>query len=175
MAVLIFLALYLFLVRPHQIRGDSMLPNFRNGEYLLTEMVSYNLLKGTPRRGEVIVFRPPMQPNVDFIKRIVALPGEEVKLQNGKIFIINNENPEGFLLKEPYLKEGTSTEGRRTIRDGETFSAGEGYIVFGDNRERSSDSREWGVVRKGDIVGRVFIRYWPPEVLALIKSPGYTK
>src|SRR3970282_2643244 len=125
LAILIFLALYLFLVRPHQIRGDSMLPNFHNGEYLLTEMVSYNLLKKEPQRGEVVVFRSPEQPNLDFIKRIIALPGEEIKLENGKVFIINQEHPEGFLLEEDYLEEGTATEGRRTIKDGEVFSTGD--------------------------------------------------
>jgi len=174
LAILIFLALYLFLVRPHQIRGDSMLPNFRNGEYLLTEMVSYNLLKKEPQRGEVVVFRSPEQPNLDFIKRVVALPNEKIKLENGRVFIINQEHPEGFLLEEDYLEEGTVTEGRRTIKDGEVFSTGDnGYVVMGDNRERSSDSREWGVIGKENIIGKVWLRYWPPEAVALIKPAFY--
>jgi len=174
LAILIFLALYLFLVRPHQIRGDSMLPNFRNGEYLLTEMVSYNLLKKEPQRGEVVVFRSPEQPNLDFIKRVIALPNEKVKLENGKVFIINQEHPEGFLLEEDYLEEGTATEGRRTIKDGEVFSTGDsGYVVIGDNRERSSDSREWGVIGKESMIGKVWLRYWPPEAVALIKPAFY--
>lgn len=175
MAILIFLALYLFLVRPHQVRGDSMLPNFHDGEYLLTEMVSYNLLRHPPVRGEVIVFRSPEQPNLDFIKRVVALPGERLKIQNGDVFIINSEHPEGFLFDESYLENGTVTQGRRTIKEGEIFSTGDGYVVFGDNRERSSDSREWGVIRREDIIGNVWLRYWPPEVFALIKSPSYTE
>ena len=173
LAILIFLALYLFLVRPHQIRGDSMLPNFHNGEYLLTEMVSYNLLKKEPQRGEIVVFRSPEQPNLDFIKRIIALPGEEIKLQNGRIFIINDANPEGFLLEEDYLEEGTATEGRRTIDDGEVFAVSNGYVVLGDNRERSSDSREWGIIKKENIIGKVWLRYWPPEAVALIKPAFY--
>lgn len=174
MAILIFLALYLFLVRPHQIRGDSMVPNFHDGEYLLTEMVSYNILKRAPQRGEVVVFRSPEQPNLDFIKRIITLPGEKIKLQNGKVFIINEANPEGFLLEEPYLEGGTLTQGRRTISDGEVFSVGDGYVVLGDNRDRSSDSREWGVIKKTDIVGKVWFRYWPPEEFSLIKSATYS-
>ena len=173
LAILIFLALYLFLVRPHQIRGDSMIPNFHNGEYLLTEMVSHNLLKKAPQRGEVVVFRSPEQPNLDFIKRIIGLPGEKIKLQNGKVFIINKDNPEGFLLEEDYLKEGTVTEGRRTIQEGELFNIGEGYVVLGDNRERSSDSREWGVIKREGIIGRVWLRYWPPEAVGLLKPAVY--
>src|SRR3990172_637114 len=173
LAILIFLALYLFLVRPHQIRGDSMLPNFHNGEYLLTEMVSYNLLRKGPQRGEVIVFRSPEQPNLDFIKRVIALPEEKVKLENGKVFVISKEHPEGFLLEEDYLEEGTVTEGRRTIKDGKVFSTCGGYVVMGDKPERSSDSREWGVIKKENIIGKVWLRSWPPEAVALIKPAFY--
>ena len=172
-AILIFLALYLFLVRPHQIRGDSMLPGFKNGELLLTEMVSYNLLRREPQRGDVVVFRSPEQPNLDFIKRVIALPDEEIKIQNGNIFIINNDNPEGFLMNEPYLENGITTQGRRTIREGEIFSTGEGYIVMGDNRERSSDSRVWGVIRRNDVIGRAWLRYWPPGAFTLINPQDY--
>ncbi len=150
-----------------------MLPNFHNGEYLLTEMGSHNLLKKDPQRGEVVVFRSPEQPNLDFIKRIIALPGEKIKLQNGKVFIINEANPEGFLLREDYLGEGTVTEGRRTIKEGEVFEVDDGYIVMGDNRERSSDSREWGVIKRENIIGRVWLRYWPPEAVALLRSAEY--
>jgi len=174
LAILIFLVLYLFLVRPHQVRGDSMLPDFHDGEYLLTEMVSYNLLGRAPQRGEVIVFRSPEQPNLDFIKRIIALPNEKIKIQNGDIFIINPEHRSGFLLEEPYLSEETFTQGRRTIAEGEIFSLGEeGYLVLGDNRERSSDSREWGEIANEAIIGRVWLRYWPPNVFSLFKRPDY--
>ncbi len=172
-AILIFLALYLFLVRPHQIRGDSMLPNFENGQYLLTEMVSYNLIRRQPQRGDVVVFRSPQQPKLDFIKRIIALPGEKIKLQNGDVFLINDDNPQGFLLDEPYIAKGAETYGRKTIKDGEIFPTDGEYILLGDNRERSSDSREWGTVSKEEIIGKVWIRYWPPQALYLIKTPDY--
>jgi len=173
LAILIFLALYLFLVRPHEVRGDSMLPNFHEGDFLLTEMVGYNLLGRMPQRGDVIVFHSPEQPKLDFIKRIIGLPNEKIKLENGRVYITNSENLEGFLLEEPYLKEGTQTEGRRTIKEGEIFSIGDSYVVFGDNRERSSDSREWGAVSKGAIVGRVWLRYWPPQSFSLLAAPNY--
>jgi len=150
-----------------------MLPNFHDGEYLLTEMVSYNILKHDPQRGDVIVFRSPDQPSVDFIKRIIALPGEKIKIQNGKVFIINDDHPEGFLLEESYLADGTVTEGRSTIQEEKVFSAGDGYVVLGDNRERSSDSREWGVIKKDAIVGKVWLRYWPPSAFTIIKTPIY--
>jgi len=150
-----------------------MIPNFENGQYLLTEMVTYNLLRREPKRGDVIVFRSPQQPQLDFIKRIIALPGEKIKLQNGDVFIINKDNPQGFLLNEPYIVKEAKTYGRRTIKDGEIFPANEGYILLGDNRERSSDSREWGTVSKTEIIGKVWVRYWPPPDLSLIKTPNY--
>lgn len=173
LAILIFLALYLFLVRPHEVRGDSMLPNFHEGDFLLTEMVSYNLLGRIPARGDVIVFHSPEQPKLDFIKRIIGLPNEKIKLENGRIYVINSQYPEGFLLEEPYLREGTQTEGRKKIKEGEIFSIGEAYVVFGDNRERSSDSREWGAITKESIIGRVWLRYWPPQSFDLLAAPTY--
>ena len=168
----IFALVYLFLFQPHQVDGRSMEPNFHNGEYILTDKVSYRLHE--PKRGDVVVFHSPQDERIDFIKRIIALPNEKVKLENGKVFIINQEHPEGFLLEEDYLEEGTATEGRRTIKDGEVFSTGDsGYVVMGDNRERSSDSREWGVIGNESMIGKVWLRYWPPEAVALIKPAFY--
>lgn len=173
LAVILFLVLYLFLVRPHQIHGDSMLPNYHDGDYLLTEVISYKFLKRGLQRGDIIVFHAPEQPTLDFIKRIIALPGEKIKLQNGQIFIINSEHPEGFLLKEPYLANGVTTQPEKTIREGELFEVGEGFVVMGDNRPRSSDSRNWGVVKREAVVGRAWLRYWPPPALAFISTPEY--
>jgi len=174
LAIFIFLVLYLFLVRPHQIHGDSMLPNYHNGDYLLTEVVSYKFLGKELQRGDVIVFRSPQQPNRDFIKRVIALPGEQIKIQNSKIYIINSDYPEGFLLTEPYLPLEITTQAREIIREGELFEIGEGYIVMGDNRPRSSDSRDWGIVEKDKIIGRAWLRYWPPSALGFISAPEYS-
>lgn len=173
LAIVLFLVLYLFLVRPHQIHGDSMLPNYHDGDYLLTEVISFKFLGRELQRGDVIVFRSPEQPTLDFIKRIIALPGETVKLQNGQIFIINSEHPEGFPLKEPYLADGMITQAGKTIREGELFEAGEDFTVMGDNRPRSSDSRNFGVIKKEAIVGRAWLRYWPPQALAFLSPPEY--
>lgn len=150
-----------------------MLPNFHDGDFILTEMVSYNLLGHAPQRGDVVVFRAPQEPGLDFIKRIIGLPHEKLELQNGKVYIFNTQHPQGFLLKEPYLVEGTKTEGRQTIHDGEIYTIGDAYVVFGDNREWSSDSREWGPIKKDSIIGRVWIRYWPPQAFSLIETPKY--
>jgi len=175
LAVLFFLFLYIFLVRPHYVNGNSMLPSFHNNDRLLIESFTYRILRQEPRRGDVIVFHAPPQPNVDYIKRIIALPGEKIKIENGSIFIFNEKHPEGFLLEEPYLGNGVVTDAQtsKTIREGETFKVEVGYVVMGDNRTNSSDSRDWGIVKEDAIVGRAWIRYWPPPSLTIVAAPAY--
>jgi signal peptidase I len=172
LAVLIFLILYVFVMRPHQVFGSSMLPTLKDGDHILTEVATTKFLGREPKRGDIIVFRAPKQPNLDFIKRIIGLPGEKVKIQNGNVFIINKERPEGFLLKEDYL-DGAITDPHDTAASEETLDTGDGYFVMGDNRERSSDSRDWGIVKKEEIVGRAWVRYWPPTSAEIIKTPSY--
>src|SRR3972149_8428900 len=82
-AAAIFVVVYLFLLQPHQVRGASMKPNFHDGEYILTDKISYRF--GEPKRGDVIIFTSPTDQDVDFIKRIIGLPGERVKIAGGKV------------------------------------------------------------------------------------------
>lgn len=153
-ALAIFVVCYLFLFQPHQVKGNSMFPNFHDGEYILTDKVSYRL--GLPQRGDVIVFKAPRNEEVDYIKRIIALPGEEVKVENGKVFINNRELPEVYLPADFSTLPGTfMTEGFINKVPLEA------YFVLGDNRDHSSDSREWGFVKRNEIVGKAFFRYWP--------------
>lgn len=175
LALFLFLALYVFLVRPHYVNGTSMLPSFHNNDRLLVEVVGYKIFGKAPKRGDVIVFHPPDQPNLEYIKRVVALPGEKTKIQNGSVFIVNQDHPEGFLLEESYLGDGVTTEAtkRGVIREGELFDTGEGYVVMGDNRGNSYDSRDWGTIKKEAIVGRAWLCYWPTARLGLIATPKY--
>ncbi len=151
-AAAIFIVVYLFLLQPHQVKGASMEPNFHDGEYILTDKISYRFSE--PRRGDVVVFKAPTNPDVDFIKRIVALPGEKLEIKNNKIIIYNNENPEGFTLSEPYQVMAPIAGGPH-IREGEIEEVPTGnYFVFGDNRTHSFDSREWGPLPRKSIVGK---------------------
>lgn len=142
----IFLVVYMFLIQPHRVKGDSMLPNFHDGELLLTEKISYRF--GMPQRGDVIVFTAPGSRNVDFIKRIIGLPGESITVSNGEV-LINNEQ-----LIEPY--ETQKTRGSINI----TLSANH-YFVLGDNRGSSSDSRSFGPIERKSIKGKAWFVYWP--------------
>lgn len=174
----IFLALAIFIIvntlvaQLHQVTGNSMLPDFHHGEYLLTDKLTYKFRE--PKRGEVIIFKSPEPLHRDYIKRIIALPGEELLIKNGKIIIFNRTHPEGFVLPEPYLSKGTLTEAKKSIPKGVRIQVPpESYIVLGDNREVSSDSRTWGTITKDEIIGRSLIRLWPPSAFSFIARAEY--
>lgn len=163
LAVGIFLIVYLLILRPHKIKGASMEPNFPDGEYLLTEKVSYYTKE--PQRGDVVVFKPPISED-EFIKRIIALPGEIVSISNGKFFINNQE------LDESYINVNTSSG--IFLKEGEKYLVPEGeYFVAGDNRSHSSDSRIWGPITKKVIAGKAWLIYWPPKSAGNIQKPSY--
>lgn len=165
-AVAIFLFIYLLILRPHKIKGSSMEPNFPDKEYLLTEKVTYYL--NQPKRGDVIVFKPPISEEDEFIKRIIGLPGETVSVSGGKVFI------NGKILEEPYLDKNLLTTGGNFLSEGAKITVPpDEYFVLGDNRPHSSDSRTWGFVIKKRISGRSWLIYWPPSQAGFVKKINY--
>lgn len=163
-AALIVLPIRYFLFQPFFVRGASMEPNFQNLDYLIIDEISYRLRE--PERGEVVVFKYPQDPSSRFIKRIIGLPGENIKIEEGKVFI--KEEGEFKLLEEPYLPDSTTTTG-----DMQVFLEKDEYFVLGDNRTFSSDSRRWGSLSRDKIVGRVFLRLLPFSCFAKIEAPQY--
>lgn len=162
-ALAIFVLVYFFLVQPHQVTGNSMLPNFENGEYLLTEKVSYRF--SSPKRGDVVVFKAPRDQKKDFIKRVIGLPGEQIKIAGGEVFV--NEQR----ISEPYLTPDTVTLPRSFVGENEEILVPlDEYFVLGDNRDHSSDSREWGTVPKNLIIGKAWFVYWPITRLSFITT-----
>jgi signal peptidase I len=165
-AVGIFFFIYLLIMRPHKISGQSMMPNFPDSEYLLTEKVTYYLRN--PERGDVVVFTPPISNTDEFIKRVIGLPGENVMVQNGHVYINDK------LLQESYLKDTVITAGGTFLTDGQEFKVPDGeYFVMGDNRPNSSDSRYWGPITKPVISGRAWIIYWPISNAGVVHKPVY--
>jgi signal peptidase I len=152
-AVGIFFFIYLLVMRPHKISGQSMMPNFQDGEFLLTEKVTY--YTRSPDRGDVVVFMPPISTTDEFIKRVIGLPGEKVMVKNGHVYINDKQLPES------YIKDGVATSGGPFLSDGVDYTvpAGE-YFVMGDNRPNSSDSRYWGPITKKVMTGRAWVSYW---------------
>lgn len=166
LAAAIFAISWLFLFQPHQVIGNSMDPNFQDREYILTEKISYRF--NLPQRGEVVVFKAPPDPERDYIKRIVGLPGEKIKIQGGVVFI------NGLPLKETYLPSGSFDSPGLFLKEGQEFQIPQdSYITFGDNRGHSSDSRDWGPVPRQNIVGKAFLRYWPLNKMGLVPKVNY--
>jgi len=137
-----------------QVQGSSMEPTLEDGQYMVVSKVVYWI--HSPERGDVIVFHPPNNPNEDYIKRIIGLPGEQVQIEGGTVLA------DGVLLGEPYIASPGFYSGVWDLGEGE-------YFVLGDNRRNSSDSHTWGVFPENDIVGKAWLCYWPPEKWGLVK------
>ena len=160
-AVLIVLPIRIFIAQPFIVSGSSMVPTFENGEYLIIDELSYHLRQ--PERGEVVVFRYPKNTKLFFIKRIIGLPGETIKINGESITVKNSEQKESIKLDESYIKNQSSNDLEMSLGPGE-------YFVMGDNRAYSSDSRAWGVLPEKLIIGRAFLRLWPIAQAGLL--PG---
>jgi signal peptidase I len=151
-ALAIVIPIRMFIAQPFVVSGESMFPTFHNGQYLIIDEISYHLYG--PHRGDVVVFRYPNDPSRFFIKRIIGLPGEKISIKNGTVTIINKANPNGFVIDEPYINEKYTTTSDYETGDDQ-------YFVMGDNRNRSSDSRTWGLLPRKLMTGRAFLRLLP--------------
>lgn len=163
-ATILFVRYFLF--KPFYVKGASMEPNFHEHEYLIIDEISYRFRE--PIRGEVIVFKYPENPKEYFLKRIIGLPGETVKISEGKVTVYNKLHPEGVVIDETYLPDELKTVGERVTVLGESQ-----YFVLGDNRFNSHDSRGFGPVDKNLIVGRTWFRGWPPAKIQIFSAPQF--
>jgi signal peptidase I len=167
-ALVIIIPIRYYVIQPFIVSGSSMQPTFQNGQYLIVNELDYHI--HAPQRGDVIVFKYPLNTSEYFIKRVIGLPGEKVLISNGKVTIYNSANPNGFVLDESYLPSGLYTEA--TSSTPITLSENE-YFVLGDNRPASSDSRYWGDVPSDDIVGKVVLRAYPFSQISTFPTPSY--
>jgi len=154
-ALIIVIPIRLFIAQPYIVSGASMDPTFANGHYIIVDQLSYRFNK--PERGDVVIFKYPVDPSKFFIKRIIGLPGETVVLNNGQLIIAHSQaSTEGYILPEPYVSDNNKTNesSRRVLGLDE-------YYVLGDNRRASSDSRVWGPLSEDLIVGRAILRILP--------------
>lgn len=161
----IILPVRYFLIQPFYVKGASMEPNFQDSQYLIVDEISYRF--APPQRGQVIVFRYPLDPQEYFIKRIIALPGEQIQFKDGRVIIFNAAHPDGLTLDEKYLPPDLTTfdqnESKITVGPNE-------YFVLGDNRNASKDSRSFGPVNSSFIVGKVLFRGWPLNAVTIFNS-----
>jgi len=175
-AAAVFLFIYALLFRPFEVKGDSMYPNFHDGEYVITNLIGFEDLKfyhinfGSLKLGDVVVFNaPPATQNTDkdYIKRIIGVPGDTISLKDGSVYL------NGAKLDESaYLKSDVKTYGAAFLKEGNSVRVPNNeYFVMGDNRMYSSDSREWGFITRNEVVGGSMFVYWPITQIRLIKNP----
>jgi len=154
-AVVIFILLQTT-VQSFIVIGSSMKPNLEPGQRLLVNKIVYRF--GEPQQGEIIVFQPPRNKRPDYIKRIIALPGDTIEIKEGVVYVNN------VALDEPYIKSlTTDTLNPTEIPENE-------YFVLGDNRNNSSDSYDWGTVPRQNIIGKAWISFWPPEHWGMVAN-----
>ena len=161
----VFLVIYVFLFRPFRVSGNSMDPTFFDKQYILTNIISLKF--GRPKLGDVIVFKAPIDLEKDYIKRIAGTPNDTVLLKDGDVYV------NGRLLDQSrFLKTSAKTYGGSFLKEGESVTVPpDSYLVMGDNRSGSSDSREWGFVPIKSIIGKSFFVYWPLNKMQLVKNP----
>jgi signal peptidase I len=165
-SLIIIVPIRLYVIQPFIVEGDSMVPNFHDGEYLIVDEISYRF--NDPARGDIIIFHPPKDAKTYYIKRIIGLPGETVEFKNGEIYIYNAQFPKGQLLDEKvYLTESLANEEIKVeLKDKE-------YFVMGDNRNNSLDSRRIGPIAFNHIRGKALLRAFPFNEFTLFKSLNY--
>jgi signal peptidase I len=145
-------------VQNFRVEGFSMEPTLRSGQYLLVDKVSY--VVGEPQRGDIVVLRFPQDPRRDFIKRVIGLPGEEVEVRGGVVYI------NGTALDEPYIRDRPLyAYGRKRVPDDE-------YFVLGDNRNNSHDSHVWDWLPKEYLIGKAWVSYWPVDTWGVLPHGG---
>ena len=146
-----------FAVQAVHVEGLSMYATLDDNDYLIANKIDYRL--HAPQRGDIIILRPPTDNSKDFIKRVIALPGERLLIRDGIVYI------NGHKLDEPYLPEAWTTLNNPapySVGDGVVIPANE-YFVMGDNRNRSEDSRIFGPISRDRIDGRAWFRIWPMD------------
>lgn len=165
MALALFLTIYLFLFRPFEVNGNSMYPNLLNNDFVLTNIITLRL--SNPKFGDIVVFNAPPEPSKYYIKRVIGVPGDTVIINNGKVYL-NNEP----LDESAYLKPSVKTYTEAYFKENQPIKVpNDEYFVLGDNRMESSDSREWGFLKKNEIIGISFFLYWPVTDMKVINNP----
>lgn len=161
----ILMIIYVFLAFPIIVHGASMEPNLETGQRIIVEKITKNF--DGYKRGDIVVLHPPGNKNVDYVKRIIGLPGETIKINECRVFV--TKGSQRFELNESYLSPDLCTKGGPWIREGRSISIPEdNYLVLGDNRAKSVDSRFFGLVSKDLILGKVIFRFWPLDKIGIL-------
>ncbi len=154
----VLLMIYWWVALPEVVLGASMEPTIYGGERILVERITSHFKNY--ERGDIVVLHPPENDGVDYVKRVVGVPGDVIKVLNCDVYI--SKDGEKFKLEEPYLYNGTCTSEGPMLQEGRSMQLEDDeYIVLGDNRTRSADSRLFGVITEDRILGKVVLKFWP--------------
>ena len=173
-AVIVLVFAYLirvFVLQPYIVDGTSMFPEFHNGDYLLVDKLTYRF--EAPKRGDIIVFKYPKDTSFNYVKRIIGLPGDTIRIENSKVYVYDSANPNGAPLTEPYVLPGNTTLPDSGTGQSEFVVPANNYFVLGDNRMGSSDSRDWGDVPDSDVIGRVLVLAYPFDRISIYPHATY--
>ncbi|MDA9101343.1 signal peptidase I [Omnitrophica bacterium] len=163
-AAILAIIIRTFLLGPYKIPTGSMRPTFMEGDRIFVDKVSYRFHE--PERGDIIVFKYPVDKKKDYVKRLIGLPNETLKIQDGKVSV-NGELLDQFPFSSNYYYNQNSWEYGKS---GQEFTIPEGhYFVLGDNSAHSADSRKWGFVPDENIIGKAIVIWWPPKRVKLVR------
>lgn len=160
----LFIVMYLFIMQPNQVKGESMVPSFQNADYILTSKITYKFRNY--QRGDVVVFKSPKNPDIDYIKRIIGLPGDRILFKGSQVYVNDT------LINEAYISAPNNLWETGFAKEGEEITISENNLfVMGDNRPHSSDSREFGTIPISSVIGHVFYRYFPADKIGSVNNP----
>jgi len=163
-AAVLAIVIRTFLLGPYKIPTGSMRPTFLEGDRIFVDKISYRFQE--PERGDIIVFKYPLNKKKDYVKRLVGLPGDEIEIRNGKLIINQEVMDDPPFGRHYYYNRNDWDYGRA----GETISIpADAYFVLGDNSAQSSDSRNWGFVQSDNLIGKTLCIWWPPKRIKLVK------
>jgi len=157
-SVLIAVILIVFIYQPVKVEGTSMMPTLTDQERIFINKFTYHFGLGSIERGDMVVFWFPLDPSKSYIKRVIGVPGDTVRIEAGQVFVNGEALSEGYVPDE--YRDRVSWEEHRV-------PAGH-YFVLGDHRSSSSDSRTWGFVKRDAIYGKAVFVYWPLEKMGRI-------
>jgi signal peptidase I len=154
-ALMVLALVMVFIIQPVKVEGTSMLPYLHDGERIfVNKLIYYDDYGWAPKiyRGDIVVFWFPEDPSKSYIKRVIGLPGDTVEVRDGRVSVNGRDLDETYL--DPHLNMSHSSKPPTYVKPGY-------YLVMGDNRDNSSDSRIWGLVPKKYVYGKALFRYWP--------------
>lgn len=157
LALIFYFAIDTFIGRV-QVQNISMLPTLHEGQFLMVDRFAYR--KGDFERGDIVIFHNPTNPDEDYIKRLIGIPGDVIEVENGEMRV------NGELQVEPYISGSPQYAGEWTVPEGYLF-------VLGDNRNSSYDSHSWGYLPQENVIGKAIVIYWPPKEIQIIRHESF--